>query len=65
MLAKIDILKLYKNLYKYGVNLKYTDKSFYIQHIRKQFQLAEPDNHIKIERLYKVNALFLGLMKSQ
>lgn len=53
--SKQSILSLYKNLYKYGQQLKYTDKSFYFKYIRKQFEaknsLTETES---INRLIKV-----------
>lgn len=54
IVTKDLILQLYKNLYKYGQQLKYTDKTFYFKHIRKQFESAEIENSVRIQRLYKV-----------
>ena len=51
---KANILQLYKNLFKYGQQLKYTDKSYYYDYIRKQFQSADKEETKKIEILVKV-----------
>lgn len=32
-----EIIRLYRNLLRYGNQLKYTDKSFYLQRIREEF----------------------------
>lgn len=54
-ITKNLILSLYKNLYKYGQQLKYTDKAFYFKFIRNQFQSVDSvSDQNKIERLYKV-----------
>jgi hypothetical protein len=37
-ISKNLILQLYKSLYKYGQQLKYTDKDYYFKSIRKQFE---------------------------
>lgn len=37
-ISKNLILQLYKSLYKYGQQLKYTDKGYYFKSIRKQFE---------------------------
>jgi len=55
--TKQSILLLYKNLYKYGQQLKYTDKSFYFKYIRKQFDANKslPETDTKnINRLVQV-----------
>lgn len=55
-----SILHLYKRLYKYGQQLKYTDKDFYFRYIRNQFEsVEESQDNKKIERLYKVLIHFL------
>lgn len=54
LLTKSIILNLYKNLYRYGIQLKYTDKSFYQRYIRNQFKNIDPSDKTKIERLYQV-----------
>ena len=53
-ISKSSILGLYKSLYKYGQHLKYTDKSYYYDYIRNQFQSVARENPQKIETLYKV-----------
>ena len=57
------ILQLYKNLFKYGQQLKYTDKSYYLNYIRKQFQSVDIEDTKKIEILYKVRRLKVELDK--
>lgn len=54
LLTKSLILNLYKNLYRYGIQLKYTDQSFYQRYIRNQFKSIDPSDKTKIERLYQV-----------
>ena len=49
-----SILGLYKSLYRYGQHLKYTDKSYYYDYIRNQFQSVAKENPQTIETLYKV-----------
>lgn len=55
------ILELYKNLYRYGQQLKYTDKNFYFRYIRNQFDLAnqakQEQNLDKIQKLYLVKII--------
>jgi hypothetical protein len=53
-IKKSLILDLYKKLFKYGQQLKYTDKDFYFDYIRKQFQSAYIEDTKKIEILFKV-----------
>ena len=58
-IEKSKLIELYKNLYRYGLQLKYTDKQYYFQYIRKQFKPVEGENTTvlsseKIERLFKV-----------
>ena len=53
-IRKSLILQLYKNLFKYGQQLKYTDKNYYFEYIRKQFQSANIEDTKKIEILFKV-----------
>ncbi|XP_011500761.1 PREDICTED: uncharacterized protein LOC105364526 [Ceratosolen solmsi marchali] len=36
-MIKREILELYKKLLRYGANLKFTDKKYYIHRIRKDF----------------------------
>lgn len=55
LVTKNLILNLYKSLFRYGMQLKYTDKIFYQKYIRNQFTSVDPLDKIKIERLYKVN----------
>ena len=56
--SKSLILNLYKNLCRYGKELKHTDTTFYHKYIRNQFESVDKQDNIKIERLYKVNSLF-------
>jgi hypothetical protein len=53
-IKKSLILDIYKKLFKYGQQLKYTDKDFYFDYIRKQFQSAYIEDTKKIEILFKV-----------
>jgi len=53
-IKKSLILDLYKKLFKYGQQLKYTDKDFYFDYIRKQFQSLYIEDTKKIEILFKV-----------
>ncbi len=46
-----SILKLYKNLFRYGQELKYTDKAYFYQTIRQKFNNKETQN---IDLLFKV-----------
>ena len=56
------ILKLYKDLLKYSQNLKYTDKLYYKQYIRSQFEKnKELSNETLIDLVYKVSELILNL----
>lgn len=48
------ILQLYKDLYKYGQRLTYSDKDYYFKYIRDQFQSVEPTDTKRIEILYNV-----------
>lgn len=57
---KKSILNLYKLLYRYGLALKYTDKTFYFNYIRNQFESVNPENTFKIETLFKKGQLFLA-----
>ncbi len=58
ILTKENILQLYKNIYKYGLQLKYTDRDFFNKYIRNQFQNKDIENDTeKINRLYKVRKL--------
>ncbi|XP_064210745.1 mitochondrial ribosome and complex I assembly factor AltMIEF1 [Tribolium castaneum] len=36
--TKIQILKLYKDLLRYGQNLKFTDKDYFHKRIRREFR---------------------------
>lgn len=36
--TKIQILKLYKDLLRYGQNLTFTDKEYYSKRIRREFK---------------------------
>jgi len=50
-ISKTSILQLYKNLFRYGQQLKFTDKTFFHQTIRENFNNKEIKN---IDILYKV-----------
>jgi hypothetical protein len=55
IISRQSILQLYKGLFKYGHQLKYTDKDFYFKYIRNQFDsIKESQDNKKLERLYKV-----------
>jgi hypothetical protein len=59
IISRQSILKLYKGLYKYGQQLKYTDKDYYFKYIRNQFDsVKESQDSKKVERLYKVFIYF-------
>ncbi|XP_048522732.1 MIEF1 upstream open reading frame protein [Dendroctonus ponderosae] len=50
-----EILKLYKNLLRYGEQLKYTDKTYFFRRIRKEFKTHknitdEADVNFKFEK---------------
>lgn len=36
--TRVEILKLYKNLLRYGEQLKFTNKDYFTRRIRKEFQ---------------------------
>lgn len=36
--SKIQILKLYKDIIRYGQQLKYTDKEYYFHRVRQEFR---------------------------
>ena len=57
-ISRSSILQLYKSLYKYGLQLKFTDKSFYYSYIRKQFENTDPQNKEKLAFAYKVSHIF-------
>lgn len=49
------ILNLYKDLLKYSEQLRYTDKIYYKQYIRDQFEKnKELDNKFLIDLVFKV-----------
>lgn len=58
-LVKSEILQLYKSLFRYGQQLKYTDKSYYYSYIRNQFEKSG-QNSQQIENLYKKGNQFLA-----
>ena len=58
--STIKVLDLYKRLFKYGQQLKYTDKTYYYQYIRKQFESVDRENIQKIETLYQKGEAFLS-----
>ena len=46
---------LYKNLYKYGRQLKYTDREFYYKYVRNQFEKSKQEvDPERTQRLIKV-----------
>lgn len=47
---RTDILRLYKDLLRYGQNLRYTDKGYFHYRIRKAFQENKVLNDEKIIR---------------
>ena len=53
-IKKSLILQLYKNLFNYGQQLKYTDKTYFFDYVRKQFKSTDIDDSKKIEILFKV-----------
>jgi hypothetical protein len=56
-IKKSLILQLYKDLFKYGQQLKYTDKNFYLNYIRNQFNIAGSQDYKQIEILFKGETL--------
>lgn len=36
--TRVEILKLYKNLLRYGEQLKFTNKNYFARRIRKEFK---------------------------
>lgn len=59
-LNKSVILRLYRDLIKYGQQLKYTDKAYYKEYIRNQFvKYRDLKEEKDIERAFKV--LFIKL----
>ena len=48
-------LQLYKNLFRYGQQLKYTDKSFFHRYIRNQFESSVDKESQQLETLFKVS----------
>jgi hypothetical protein len=57
---KSAILHLYKQLYKYSKQLRYTDKDFYLRYVRKQFTSVEPSQSARIELLFNKGHSFLN-----
>lgn len=40
-----EVLALYKGLIRYGKNLKYTDKKYFIERIREEFKKHKDDQN--------------------
>lgn len=55
LIDRSQILQLYKELFKYGQLLKYTDKKYYFEKIRTQF-LNFNNTPEQTQILYKVNS---------
>jgi hypothetical protein len=54
-LSRTNILKLYRDLLAHRNNLKLTDKSYYLNYIRKQFNTNKDlIDQKKIERVFEV-----------
>lgn len=54
------ILKLYRDLLKYSQELKYTDKTYYKQYIRNQFEKNKDlNNESLIDLVYQKGHVFL------
>jgi hypothetical protein len=50
-----QVLNLYKKLYRYGVfQLKFTDKKYYNNYIRNQFESVNTSDKLQILQLIKV-----------
>lgn len=53
--TRLDVLKLYRNLLRYGETLKFTDKGYYKKRIRGEFQKNKIlDNPEEIDFSWKV-----------
>jgi hypothetical protein len=57
--SRQSILNLYKNLYKYGQSLTFTNKDYYYRYIRSQFQSAQAQDKKKIQFLFNKGETFL------
>jgi hypothetical protein len=62
-MIRSEILGLYKRLLRYGENLKFTDKKYFVYRIKKDFlDNRDLKNKKEIEFHYKViSALYLSL----
>jgi hypothetical protein len=52
--SKSVVLKLYRDLFKFSEKLKYTDKTYYRQYIRKEFE----KNNTSVELALKVSKFY-------
>ncbi len=60
IICKSSILNLYKSLIRYGKQLKYTDKNYYRNYIRNQFEASREETNVsRIERLFTKGQAFL------
>jgi hypothetical protein len=50
IITRVSILQLYKSLHRYGQQLKFTDKSYFLKTIREEFRIKETQD---IDLLYK------------
>lgn len=48
-------LSLYKNLVRYGQQLQYTDKEFFLKRIRMEFKNSKNFNQKQIQHALRVN----------
>lgn len=65
MATRQQILKLYKDLLRYGETLQYTDKDFFTKKIRKEFKKNRSlEDTSEIDVNYKVSLLILIMLKS-
>ena len=55
-ISRASILHLYKDLFRYGQQLKFTEKTFFYQTIREKFNNKEIQNIDIVYKVYTINS---------
>lgn len=50
IVERLQILKLYKEIMRYGQQLKYTDKDYFVRRVKKEFQ---SNKNLKVDKEIK------------